>query len=271
MGIPASGKHSLSIIVPYRDRLVHLQEFVPHVQRHLKGVSFRILVVEQRDSKPFNRGKLLNIGFSCEEKRCDYVCFHDVDMLPLDDCDYSMPDSTTHLAGRVEMCGFKMPYPEYLGGVLLVLKNDFVGIDGFSNLYWGWGEEDDDLWLRFQVFGVQVLHRAGRFKSLPHQRSLRPVDNLLLLEKNLLRARAAVCDPSTKRAVEKRLWSVWEELSSEYPRSTVITRRRAMCAGSSELDGLSTLDYEPVRRVPVGELLPNVEMAAEHEILSVRL
>ena len=81
----------LGVIVPYRGRPTHLRKFKDHITDYLKekNISFQLIVVEQSDSLPFNRGKLLNIGFlEALKKRCDYLVFHDVDMLPLS-VDYS--------------------------------------------------------------------------------------------------------------------------------------------------------------------------------------
>ena len=49
-----------------------------------KNIQYQLIIVEQDDAKLFNRGMLLNIGFK-EAKRlkCDYVVFHDIDMIPM--------------------------------------------------------------------------------------------------------------------------------------------------------------------------------------------
>lgn len=64
------------IIVPYRDRAEHLAKFI----EHYKGV-LPIYVIEQADGKPFNRAKLLNVGFLEFGRYYDYAIYHDVDML----------------------------------------------------------------------------------------------------------------------------------------------------------------------------------------------
>ena len=93
----------VAIIVPYRDldpaqrRSAHLEQFVPYMEDFLskavdgdgaaRGVGeFRVYVVEQSaDSRKFNRGKLLNIGFDlARQEGCAAFLFHDVDLLPSD-------------------------------------------------------------------------------------------------------------------------------------------------------------------------------------------
>ncbi len=163
----------LSIIVPYRDRESHLAEFVPFMEgtKFLENLEFDILIVEQKDGKPFNRGKLLNIGAK-ESKSSDYYCFHDVDMLPINS-DYSFVSNPTHLASEVEQFGFELPYPGYFGGVTIFSKSDFIRANGYSNDYWGWGAEDDDIMHRCVIKGLKPSRKNGRYRSLNHTRSIK--------------------------------------------------------------------------------------------------
>ena len=133
--------HKLGIIVPYRNRYEHLEKFNPTIVEYLKShnIDFEIIIVEQDDAKLFNRGMLLNIGFKeANDIGCDYVVFHDVDMLPID-VDYSYSTTPIHLATD------NIPFESYFGGITLFPTELFEKINGFSNLYWGWGFEDDDL------------------------------------------------------------------------------------------------------------------------------
>ena len=54
----------LGIIVPYRDRQEHLEKFIKQIPSYLSNndIEYELIVVEQSDKKPFNRGKLFNIG-----------------------------------------------------------------------------------------------------------------------------------------------------------------------------------------------------------------
>lgn len=140
--------HKLAIIVPYRDRRDHLDVFIPHMEKFLenKGIDYKLFIIEQADDKPFNYGKLCNSAFHLLKDEYDYFCFHDVDMLPINDsCDYSYKTYPIHLATKVIAHNEKLPYLQYFGGVNIFSKEDFEKVNGYSNEYWGWGIADIDL------------------------------------------------------------------------------------------------------------------------------
>lgn len=43
----------------------------------------------------------------------------------------------------------RLRYKGYFGGVTALTKDQFRQVNGFSNTYWGWGGEDDDLRIRW--------------------------------------------------------------------------------------------------------------------------
>ena len=152
-------KDKLAIIVPYRDREEHLNVFIPHMHEFLKdkGIDYTIFIAEQTDDRPFNYGKLCNVVIKEIGNEYTYFAFHDIDMLPIsDECDYGYPDSPTHLATNVEAHDYKLPYPQYFGGVVLINREDFERANGYSNEYWGYGFEDLDLLYRLQRSGAYL-------------------------------------------------------------------------------------------------------------------
>jgi hypothetical protein len=43
---------------------------------------------------------------------------------------------------------YKLPYATFFGGATAFSMEDFIGANGCPNVYWGWGGEDDDMYLR---------------------------------------------------------------------------------------------------------------------------
>lgn len=163
----------ICIVVPYRNREEHLKQFIPCMEKCLtdQDLDYTILIVEQEAGKPFNRGKLLNIGFDYTKGEYDNYCFHDVDMLPVDS-DYSYCETPTHLAVEVEQFKYKLPFPTYFGGVVIFDRESLKKINGFANEYWGWGSEDSDMYDRCGLSGISMSRKICRYKSLPHGRDV---------------------------------------------------------------------------------------------------
>ena len=160
-----------TFIIPYRNREQHLNAFLPNIKRYLYKVgilNYEIIIVEQAEGKPFNRGKVLNVGAKLATG--DYLIMHDVDMLPLTvDYKYS---KCAHIASQVRQFKYRMPYPDYFGGVTIFDKQLFIDINGYSNEFWGWGAEDDECLLRVKQYGIKPERRACRFSSFDHTRDM---------------------------------------------------------------------------------------------------
>ena len=43
---------------------------------------------------------------------------------------------------------YSLPYGHFFGGVEALSREHFELINGFSNIFWGWGGEDDNLYFR---------------------------------------------------------------------------------------------------------------------------
>ena len=73
------------ILIPYRNRQKQLLYFIQHsapiINKYLP--TSKIVVIRQtNDNQLFNRGKLLNVGFSLYKDKTKYFMTHDVDLNP---------------------------------------------------------------------------------------------------------------------------------------------------------------------------------------------
>lgn len=90
---------------------------------------------------------------------------------------------------------WRVPYEELVGGVFAIKTEHFFKVNGYSNLYWGWGAEDDDMayrlttpppssfhfplwqhrnwWCRLQHVGLRISRppaQVARYKMIRHQK-----------------------------------------------------------------------------------------------------
>lgn len=155
----------LLIVIPYRDREKELQLIIPHIKIKLdkQNIQGDIVVVEQNKGKLFNRGLICNIGFKEFGLDYNYTIFHDVDLI-CDNIDYSYNNTPTSLlSSRTK---HKNLSTKFFGGITLFPNQDFIKINGFSNKYWGWGAEDDDLYLRCYIKNIKTNNKSGICKDL---------------------------------------------------------------------------------------------------------
>jgi hypothetical protein len=158
--------HKLGICIPYRNRKEHVERLIPHLSKHLndRGIDHKFYIGHQVDDKLFNRGAMKNIAAHYAfNDGCDYIAWHDVDMLPLEDADYSYPEKyPIHIATKLSKYNYGLGYDQYFGGVILFTKEQVEKTNGYSNDYWDWGQEDDDLFWRCHYEGYS---KSKTFKS----------------------------------------------------------------------------------------------------------
>ncbi len=256
----------LVVIVPYRDRPSHLVTFVPAISAFLDTheVPHRLVIVNQGDSLPFNRGALINVGVLETSTDVGWICFHDVDMLPeSDSCDYSRPSHPTHLAACVQQFGYKLPYRTFFGGVVVMGRDVFHAVNGCSNEYWGWGREDDDLFLRLLASKFPIVRKPGRYKSLPHPPSRHPKQ--LTVNTNRLLATLMFTSAHISGA-DRHLLSAINSICSRY--STQRDEPR-----DPRCDGLSTLTYSVRCKASIGNFMSPLQnvVSSRHEVITVVL
>jgi len=168
----------LGIIIPYRDREAHLAKMLPHTVSYFRrntSIEPLFVIAEQSDDKPFNRGSLINHGYNICSGMVDYVCFHDVDYMPMW-ADYSEPSLPSRIIwwGLHERPighgsdGYVKAQKEGLAAIAVMRKWHFEAANGFSNGYWGWGYEDTDIAKRLESVGIPLGYRDGTFIPIDH-------------------------------------------------------------------------------------------------------
>ncbi|XP_022256847.1 beta-1,4-N-acetylgalactosaminyltransferase bre-4-like [Limulus polyphemus] len=176
---PASCKsrHRVAIIIPFRDRHEHLMILLYHLHPLLQRqqLDYTIYVVEQFGNDTFNKGVLMNAGVreSLNERNYDCYVFHDVDMIPEDDRNmYSCPQLPRHMSVAVDKFHYTLPYSDLVGGVFALKTKHFLQVNGYSNLYWGWGGEDDDIAHRLEKQELKIIRPPafiGRYTMIKHK------------------------------------------------------------------------------------------------------
>uniref|UniRef100_A0A5K4FBZ5 Beta-1,4-galactosyltransferase n=1 Tax=Schistosoma mansoni TaxID=6183 RepID=A0A5K4FBZ5_SCHMA len=180
--VPQSG---VAIIIVCRDRWKQLNNtlssLIPVLQR--QHLCYRIFVIEQKGTGILNKARLMNVGFIEARKRFYFNCaiFHDADLIPLDDriphgCDEETMESVVHLSVGVSTWNYILPYKSLIGGVLKISSAQFIQVNGYSNSYWGWGGEDDDLERRLKASNIVYKHiekSIGRYLAQPHDKQVK--------------------------------------------------------------------------------------------------
>ncbi len=153
--------HEQTIITPYRNRPEHLFTFIEHMSARMPKMP--ILIVEQCNDKPFNRGRLLNIG--ALESGTEELIMHDIDMLPL----FDAYEPAFH-APVIQFAASKIQLRDYLGGVTMFSADVFASIGGYHNDYFH-RAEDNEMMFNLKRLRVPVLEDHRDFDILPHKRT----------------------------------------------------------------------------------------------------
>jgi len=179
----------LYIVLPYKDRngkyKCALENFLQPFIKYLDGFSnkYEIIIVEQlggsisntlpnyyeslvsslqiKDDEFFNLGRTINIGYDILKDKIsenDIFMFHPVDLLPID---------VNYFVNKTTKFCFKEHSPDGRYYKSIVFKStDFEQVNGFSNKYWGWGLEDDDMFIRIQSKNINYDTKINNYHRL---------------------------------------------------------------------------------------------------------
>lgn len=148
-------KYSNVIIIPYRNRKIHLDYFIENTVPLIEELmpNTLVVVVEQEEGKLFNRGAILNVGFKIYKDKTKYFLTHDVDINPTRlfiKSKYNCQIDTGDIQGLFTSVS------NTLGGIIKISSDDIFDINGFPNNFWGWGAEDKALQVRAEFFKKNI-------------------------------------------------------------------------------------------------------------------
>lgn len=173
-------QHHIAIIVCYRNRTEQLQTFLYHMHSFLQkqNIHYKIYVIEQTYNAEFNRGKLFNVGYREATMRSFAGCFifHDVDLMPENINNiYGCTRCPRHMSTSIDIFDYKLPYYTIFGGAIAITREQFHNINGFSNIFYGWGGEDDDMFNRVYNAGYRICRyqsNVSRYTMLAHEKEI---------------------------------------------------------------------------------------------------
>jgi len=77
------------------------------------------------------------------------------------------------MSAAIDKFNYTLPYTTIFGGVSALRKDHLKKINGFSNLYFGWGAEDDDIASRISEAKLEISRypmEVARYRMIKHSR-----------------------------------------------------------------------------------------------------
>ncbi|MGH0186593.1 UNVERIFIED_CONTAM: hypothetical protein FKN15_022064 [Acipenser sinensis] len=193
-------RQSVAILIPHRSRekhllylLQHLHPFLQRQQLHyaiyiIHQPSLTLAEVEQENAKVVEgqyepadcqprQSVAILIPHRSREKHLLYLLQHLHPFLQRQQLHYAIyiihqvQDDKGHTItpGVASM----LRYKGYFGGVTAMTREQFSKVNGFSNTYWGWGGEDDDLRIRVELQRMKIVRpspEVARYTMIFHTR-----------------------------------------------------------------------------------------------------
>nr|CAD7413239.1 unnamed protein product [Timema poppensis] len=88
------------------------------------------------------------------------------------------------MSSSVNTFRYNLPYRELFGGAVAILQKQFEFVNGFSNVFFGWGGEDDDFQGRISNKGMKMCRfepTVARYVMLSHAKELPSEDRFVNL------------------------------------------------------------------------------------------
>jgi N-terminal domain of galactosyltransferase/N-terminal region of glycosyl transferase group 7 len=148
----------------------HQNYMMDYLKTNFPKLKYSFVVVEQNNDLPFNRGRLLNIGFikgmqehkKQEKNTIPYFCMHNTDIFPLENVDYSYSNGLRDIHG----------YVGGIGGLTIIDFQSYNRFNGYPNNFFGWGGEDICVKDRVESLGIRIDRSCYNNKGKSRVREL---------------------------------------------------------------------------------------------------
>lgn len=94
------------------------------------------------------------------------------------------------MSSSLDWFRYNLPYYGLFGGAVAISAETFVHINGFSNLFQGWGGEDDDLYGRLVNKNYKIIRfhpSIAQYTMLVHKKESPNPDRVHYLQNGYLR------------------------------------------------------------------------------------
>lgn len=144
------------IVIPYKERKNQLTNYLKSVISLFKEClsEFRIIIVEQCNTKPLNKGLLINAAIMhLNLQSDDDLIFHSVDIVPKRSVVLECYNAEIPPKAVIGICSNDTG----IAGVIKMKKSTFESVNGYPTNYWGWGFEGETLKERLNLAGVESI------------------------------------------------------------------------------------------------------------------
>lgn len=172
----------VAVIFPYREqvqqnRSQQLKDTIDYYTK-LNKSNIDYYIIEQGNDKPFNRGTLLNAGHDILKKSnigYENEVHHDIDVQADDTLiKYFYSDNVVAASQSDNPINKPIYNKDFFGLMVILPVNIMDQINGYSNMFWGWGYEDGNIRDRIRSKNIPIFvanPNIINIKFLPHIKS----------------------------------------------------------------------------------------------------
>lgn len=176
---PPINEKKIAVIFPYREqvqqnRSQQLKDTLDYYTK-LNKPNIDYYIIEQGNDKPFNRGVLINAGHDILKKSnlgYENEVHHDIDVQADETLiKYFYSDNVVAASQSDNPINKPIYNKDFFGLMVILPVNIMEQVNGYSNMFWGWGSEDVNIRNRIRSKNIPIYiadPNIINIKFLPH-------------------------------------------------------------------------------------------------------